>query len=178
MFRLENPSRVIKSNHYSSTVRFTPCIAPCLNNSRNGNYCLSGQLCQCLTGLSMNIQPEPTLAHLEAVSCHPVPVPWEQSPASLAVPSCQGVMQSQKIPPKPPFHQAEPPQLLPIGFVLHVLLPLLFLQDIWVSHQAQDDSMHWSGEGACEKTDHGLLGLLKIWARQEDRMVVGSFWNH
>lgn len=53
--------------------------------------------------ISSNIQTKPPLEQFEVIVSHPVPVPCEQSPTLPGCPSFQGVIDSQEIPPEPPF---------------------------------------------------------------------------
>ena len=54
------------------------------NTSGDGDCTTSlGSPCRCSTALSKlfpNIQPEPPLAHLEAITSHPITVSWEKRP--------------------------------------------------------------------------------------------------
>lgn len=82
-----------------------------LNPSRNGDSTTGlGSLCQNWTNLSLkkffpNARRKPSLRQLESVSPHAT-VGAEPN-AHLATPSCQGVVQSKKVPLEPPCLQTE-----------------------------------------------------------------------
>lgn len=82
-----------------------------LNPSRNGDSTTGlDSLCQSWTNLSLkklfpNARPKPSLRQLDTVSPHAT-VGAEPNP-HLATPSCQGVVQSKKVPLEPPCLQTE-----------------------------------------------------------------------
>ncbi|KAK4813521.1 hypothetical protein QYF61_009247 [Mycteria americana] len=72
-----------------------------------------------------NIQSKPPLVQLETSSSYPIPCYLgEETDPHLSTPSFQGVVESDKVSPQPPFLQAKQPQVpqpLLIGLVLQTL---------------------------------------------------------
>jgi len=63
-------------------------------------------------GIFPNIQSKPPLMQLEAIASHPIAgYLGEESNTCLTTPSCQGAVESDKVPPQPPLFQTEQPQL-------------------------------------------------------------------
>lgn len=99
-----------------------------LNTSRSSDFTTSlGSFFQCLTTPSINnifpdIHSKPPLAHLDAVPSLSVTCYfWEETNPHVAIVSFQAVVESNKVPPEPPFLQAKYPllpQLLLTRFVL------------------------------------------------------------
>ena len=59
-----------------------------------------------------NLQSEPPLMQLEAIASRPIAGYWgEETNPCLTTPSCQGVVESEKVSPQPPLLQTEQPQL-------------------------------------------------------------------
>ncbi|KAK4827249.1 hypothetical protein QYF61_015696 [Mycteria americana] len=93
-----------------------------LNTSREGDSTTSlGSLVQCLITLTY----KPPLAQLEAISSRPIArFLGEETDTHLATASFQGVVESNKVSPQPPFLQAKQPQFpqpLLTGLVLQTL---------------------------------------------------------
>ena len=107
-----------------------------LNTSRDGDPTTSlGSLLQCLITLPANkifpnIQSKPPLAQLEAVSSHLITCYLgKETNAHLATTSFQVVVESNKVPPQPPFLQAKQSQFSQshlIRLVLQTLHQFIF----------------------------------------------------
>ena len=133
-----------------------PHLHGLLNTSRDGDSTTSlGSLFQCLTTLSVktifpNIQPKPPLAQHEAISSCPITCYLgEESNPLLATASFQVVVESNKVPPEPPFLQAKHPRFPQLFFIRLVLqtLPQLRCPSLETLQHLNIFLVYWFGNG-------------------------------
>jgi len=79
-----------------------------------------------------NMQSEPPLMQVEAIASRPFAgYLGEETNTHLTTPSCQGAVESHKVPPRPPLLQTEQPQLPQLLLVRLVLAATQIMKECY-----------------------------------------------